>query len=455
MYKKITLGVFLFCTTLFYAQVGIGTTSPAGGAMLDIDSDNSGIIIPRVALTVTTDQAPITDPTPVIGLMVFNTATVNDVTPGFYFWEGLPTGWVRITSGASTDWSRSGNAGTISGTNFIGTTDNQALRIRTNNSEQVEISTDGRIRTNNSGSQALPTYSFAENTNMGMYRAGNNDLRLATGGNGRLQITNTFLRSFQNHRFANGTAAAPSISFNASQGTGIFRPNADPDNLAFSTSGAERMRFIENGGVVINTTAPLFAGDRFTVLGNAGEYAINGYSTGMGGGVYGEGFDGVIGVTTDVINGWAGFFVGDVGATEDFYANGVLLTSDKRVKRNFRAIDNAILTIISLKPTLYEKNISLVKNKATHQSISNTNRSSDQTEYGLIAQEVELILPDLVKEKKMNIEGLGEIDLKSVNYIGLIPIIIQSIQEQQEIIDNQESRIAKLEAIVNQLMNKN
>jgi hypothetical protein len=257
MSKKIILSVFLFCTTLFYAQVGIGTTTPGQGAMLDIDSDNSGILIPRVELVATNSQTPIIAPTPETGLMVFNTATAgtapNNVTPGFYYWEAAPSPgrWVRISSGASTDWALTGNAGTTPGTNFIGTTDAQPLRIRTNSTEQFEVTTDGRIRANNSGTQTSPTYSFDQNNNMGMYRQGNNDLRLATGGNGRFQITNTFLRSFQNHRFANGNADEPAITFNSSQSTGIYRPAAD--NLAFSTGGTERIRIDENGNVGINT----------------------------------------------------------------------------------------------------------------------------------------------------------------------------------------------------------
>lgn len=150
MYKKITLGVFLFCTTLFYAQVGIGTTNPAPGAMLDIDSDNSGIVIPRVALTATNLQTPITAPTPEIGLMVFNIATAgtppNNVTPGFYYWDG--SNWQRMTSGASTDWSRLGNAGTTPGTNFIGTSDAQDFVIATDGDERMRVLDNGQVSIN-------------------------------------------------------------------------------------------------------------------------------------------------------------------------------------------------------------------------------------------------------------------------------------------------------------------
>lgn len=93
MSKSISKGslfliVFLFISSTIFSQVGIGTTNPAPGAILDINSDNSGVLIPRVELVATNNQAPIIAPTPETGLLVFNTATVNDVSPGFYFWTG-------------------------------------------------------------------------------------------------------------------------------------------------------------------------------------------------------------------------------------------------------------------------------------------------------------------------------------------------------------------------------
>ena len=48
-------------------------------------------------------------------------------------------------------WKIKGNSGTTSGTNFIGTTDNQALDIRTNDSIRVRVTTAGIIETYNTG----------------------------------------------------------------------------------------------------------------------------------------------------------------------------------------------------------------------------------------------------------------------------------------------------------------
>lgn len=43
---------------------------------------------------------------------------------------------------------------------------------------------------------------------------------------------------------------------------------------------------------------------------------------------------------------------------------------------------------------------------------------------------------------------------KSVNYIGLIPVLIESIKEQQRQIDKQQQQIEKLTKAMNQLLNK-
>ena len=69
-------------------NVSINNTgaAPDGSAILDVSSTNKGILIPRVALTQTSSQSPITSAA--VSLLVYNTATVNDVAPGYYFWDG-------------------------------------------------------------------------------------------------------------------------------------------------------------------------------------------------------------------------------------------------------------------------------------------------------------------------------------------------------------------------------
>ena len=141
MYTKTVLSVFLFGTLFTFAQVGIGTTNPDPGSVLDIKSTDKGILIPRVALTATNSQLPIT-PAAIEGMMVYNTATAgtaqNIVTPGFYFWGG--TMWVKVATGGpvTKDWTVTGN-GDTSPTDFLGTTNASNLVFKTNDTQRMVI----------------------------------------------------------------------------------------------------------------------------------------------------------------------------------------------------------------------------------------------------------------------------------------------------------------------------
>ncbi|MGN7811727.1 hypothetical protein [Flavobacterium sp. 22076] len=77
------------------AQVGIGTTSPNNSAQLEIVSADKGVLIPQVTLNSSTDSSTITNGN-VNSLLVFNTASVSDVFPGYYYW--LTDKWMRIIS---------------------------------------------------------------------------------------------------------------------------------------------------------------------------------------------------------------------------------------------------------------------------------------------------------------------------------------------------------------------
>jgi uncharacterized protein (TIGR02145 family) len=88
----------LFFTVTTQAQVGIGTTTPAASAQLEISSTSKGLLIPRVALTGTTDAVTISSPA--TSLLVYNTTVNSYVTPGYYYnggTSGSPL-WVKLVN---------------------------------------------------------------------------------------------------------------------------------------------------------------------------------------------------------------------------------------------------------------------------------------------------------------------------------------------------------------------
>lgn len=109
------------------AQVGIGTASPDASAQLEINSNNKGLLIPRVA------QANLLS-APATGLLVYQT---NDPA-GFYYFDGA--NW-QLLAAVNNMWGLNGNAATTS-SNFVGTTDAQPLRFKVNNQQAGLIDMD-------------------------------------------------------------------------------------------------------------------------------------------------------------------------------------------------------------------------------------------------------------------------------------------------------------------------
>ena len=161
IFLSLCFDVLIFSS--FSQNVGINTTgaTPNSSALLEIGRgtlatpDVLGLLIPRVNLTSTTSNSPIGGGI-VASLLVYNNVTAgsspNNVVPGYYYWDSSISKWISLSGGTGgLDWSLLGNAGTTSGTNFIGTTDGQSLDIRTNNTIRTRITTKGQIETFNTG----------------------------------------------------------------------------------------------------------------------------------------------------------------------------------------------------------------------------------------------------------------------------------------------------------------
>lgn len=115
---------------------------------------------------------------------------------------------------------------------------------------------------------------------------------------------------------------------------------------------------------------------------------------------------------------FAGFFDGDIGTT----SVGLFVPSDERLKENVSEIEFASDNLMKLKPKMYE----YIR--------SDKINLSQGRQFGFIAQEIEEIFPELIKEVRKpvldeNNEVIEYIEYKSVNYLGLIAILTASIQE--------------------------
>lgn len=107
MKKIYTSLIIAFFISNSYSQVGIGTTNPDASSILDINSNSSGLLIPRVNLSdVTNATSPIVSPA--ASLLVYNTNPflVGGNGVGYYYWNG--SFWAKLVSTNDEKWNRNG-----------------------------------------------------------------------------------------------------------------------------------------------------------------------------------------------------------------------------------------------------------------------------------------------------------------------------------------------------------
>jgi hypothetical protein len=120
--------------------------------------------------------------------------------------------------------------------------------------------------------------------------------------------------------------------------------------------------------------------------------------------------------------------------------------SDRRLKTNISSVSSGLDKVLALNPVSYNYKFKTEKYQGIDKKTLSQNKVKsmegdllevDETMHiGLIAQEVKEVIPELVVEDEEGILG--------INYIELIPILIQSIKEQQEQIDALKSEIKLL-----------
>jgi len=148
----------------------------------------------------------------------------------------------------------------------------------------------------------------------------------------------------------------------------------------------------------------------------------------------------IYGIASTGSTNYSGYFSGNVTVTGTF-SN----PSDERFKENVQPFGNALSKIKLMDVHTYnyipmseEKQLVLPEGE----------------QIGLIAQELEEILPQLVTDevhaydKNEDIEGvekdMEKIEYKGINYIGLIPVLIEAIKEQQVQIEELQQQIMEM-----------
>ena len=152
------------------------------------------------------------------------------------------------------------------------------------------------------------------------------------------------------------------------------------------------------------------------------------------------------------------------------YSKSVILSSDARFKSNIKQIETPLSKLLSVRGVSYDFSDKLRKddllkkhNDANIIEFENPiegyelseKEIRDMEEYeayinqeeikehklGFIAQELQEIFPDLVKEDDLGYLG--------IDYIGLIPVIVEAMKEQQTIIESLQYEINVMKDILN------
>jgi hypothetical protein len=141
--------------------------------------------------------------------------------------------------------------------------------------------------------------------------------------------------------------------------------------------------------------------------------------------VIGNGVDG-----SNTSDAFKVLFNGDATVGNDLTVSGdVVINSDMRLKANILSLGSTLYKLLQIDGKTYT-----MKRDATKKQ-----------KIGLLAQDIEKVFPELVVENK---------GIKSVNYQGLVPVLINALKEQQSEIDalkKQEKRLERLELIISNM----
>jgi hypothetical protein len=376
-------------------------------------------------------------------------------------------------------WSLAGN-NNASTSSKLGTINAVALRLTTNNSTRLYINSSGNvgIGTGNSTNAAYRLY--VTGSRSGIYGQGSGSGVQGQGGTYGVYGTGTSYGLYGISTTGYGAAGISTNNYglygNSVKSYGFYgHSTTGYGGIANSDSSDGFDAYSSNGYFGIYASCGNSSGygmygysPDIGIYGSGGAHGTDGYSY-SGQGIHGESYTGLGGffhssaswaleATTDS-GYYAGVFFGHVYASQGF------ITSDRRLKKNIQDFSDAMSIINKLQPKHFE-----FKNDAQYAGL----HLPTGTHYGLLAQDLEQVLPNLVHEEIFNvpvktdpivikprspdgtdvnqyqkpasIEKTERIPVKAVNYEELIPVMIKAMQEQDQKIEALTEEVNKLKA---------
>lgn len=354
----------------------------------------------------------------------------------------------------SNAWLLGGNSGVVSG--FLGTTAAQPLVFKTNNVEAMRLDVNGNFVMGGSPINAKlnvkgGTYSgiYVESTNgpaLNAYDASGSASGVLASGFWGVFGSSGSVNGFgiEGDAFGGGGTGVYGRSYGMGGGNGVKgMAEVGYGVVGYGSAGGMYGASTGTSGTPAGVEGHGYygvygAGSTTGVYGvSSGTNGVYGSSTGFGGnGVLGECNNGIqaYGVWGKSTSGYAGYFSGNVNVTGAFTN-----TSDARYKKNIATFENALDVVMNLRGVTYDW-------RKTEFAAMNF---SEGKQVGLIAQEVEKVLPELVIT-----DGNG---YKSVAYVNLIPVLVEAIKTMKSTHEAEirvlteenalkEARLAELEA---------
>ena len=337
---------------------------------------------------------------------------------------------------------------------------------------------------------AADTIAFAEGgaEAMRIDSAGNVGIGMTPSGDSRLEVYSADSATiYKNVNTGTGTSDGFYVGMGKSSATEAYVYNRENNNLIFGTNNTERMRIDSSGNVGIGTSSPNGPLDvnatiprvvlstsgtvrgQINIAGSAMNLTVNEttfpmtFNTGGGermritsGGLVLIGksasSDSTVGIelqpngyatatttssantftTWNVYSTGAGAYRFYVGAGGTVYATSTTITgiSDQRVKENIVDLPEGIDAVMALKPRKFDWKKGKGKNI--------------KGDRGFIAQEFEIVFPDMIEEWKDQAPK-GEEPYKAVN-ANLIPVLVKAIQELKAELDATKAEVALLKS---------